>query len=128
MTILIVEDNREMRRIMKAIVAGLAHRVEERANGCDALTAYATCRPDWVLIDVRLPGMDGIAAVREIRSRFPDARLLIVTQYDDCGLRQAAQAAGASDYVLKDDLLRLRALLDGAAERNPQRPIKRGDD
>jgi CheY-like chemotaxis protein len=118
MTILIVEDNPEMRRIIKAIVADLAHRIEERADGCEALEAYQACRPDWVLMDVRLPGLDGIAAVQQIRAKFPGAQVLMVTQYDDHDLRQAARAAGACGYVLKDDLLRLRTMLRETGEKD----------
>ena len=113
MTILIVEDNHEMRRIIKAIVGGLAHRIEERGDGREALAAYRECRPDWVLMDIRLPGLDGIGAVRQIRSQFPEAQVVMVTQYDDEDLRRAARVAGACEYVLKDDLIRLRKLLGG---------------
>jgi CheY-like chemotaxis protein len=113
MTILIVEDNHEMRRIIKAIVGDLAHRIEECGNGSEALAAYRECRPDWVLMDIRLPGLDGIGAVRQIRSRFPEAQAAMVTQYDDEDLRRAARVAGACEYVLKDDLIRLRRLLSG---------------
>ena len=111
MTILIIEDNQEMRRIIKAIVADLAHRIEERGDGSEALAAYLACRPDWVLMDIRLPGLDGIAAVRQIRARDPQAHVVMVTQYDDEDLRRAAAMAGASGYVLKDNLLPLRKLL-----------------
>ncbi len=111
MTILIVEDNREMRRMIRAIVAGLADHVEERENGSEALAAYQAHRPDWVLMDIRLPGLDGIAAARQIRSSDSRARIVIVTQYDDGDLRQAASAAGACGYILKDDLMPLRQLI-----------------
>ena len=118
MTVLIVEDNQEMRRVIKAIVADLAHRIEECGGGSEALAAYQACRPDWVLMDIRLPGIDGIAAVREIRSRDPEAKVLMVTQYDDEELRRAARVAGARGYVLKDDLWPLRKfLIEGCVER-----------
>ncbi len=118
MIILIVEDNREMRRVIKAIVGDLAHRIEERSEGSEALDAYLACHPDWVVMDIRLPGLDGIAATRQIRSRDPRARVVIVTQYDDLELRRAASEAGACGYVLKDDLSPLRKLLvEGTKER-----------
>jgi len=107
---LIVEDNHEMRRVIKAIVGGLADRIEERGDGREALAAYRECRPDWVLMDIRLPGLDGIGAVRQIRSRFPEAQVVMVTQYDDEDLRRAARVAGACEYVLKDDLIFFRML------------------
>ncbi len=97
--------------MIRAIVGDLAHHIEERAAGTEALAAYQACRPDWVLMDIRLPGLDGIAAVRQIRGGDPRARIVMVTQYDDEDLRRAAGAAGACGYVLKDDLLSLRKLL-----------------
>jgi CheY-like chemotaxis protein len=111
MTILIVENNRQMRRMIRTVIASFATRVEELENGADAAAAYDACRPDWVLMDIRLPGLDGIAAVREIRRLDPEARVVMVTNYDDDELRRAARQAGACAYVLKDNLLRLRQLL-----------------
>ncbi len=55
--------------------------------------------------------MDGLEATRRLRTAFPDARIIIVTQFGDAHLRAAAAAAGASDYVRKDNLLELRRLL-----------------
>lgn len=75
------------------------------------VTAYAAQRPDWVLMDIDLPGQDGITATRALLTANPTARVLIVTGYDDAELRRAAAAAGACGYVLKEDLFDLRRLL-----------------
>ncbi len=55
--------------------------------------------------------MDGLTATQRIHAAYPEAQILMVTQYDDRELRAAASAAGASGYVLKDDLLGPRSLL-----------------
>src|SRR4029453_15300260 len=105
MSLMIVEDNEPMRRMIRSMVADLAERIDECGDGAEAYARYADRRPDWVLMDIAMPGMDGIPATRQIMAAFPDARVLIVTNYDDAELRAAALAAGACGYVLKDNLL-----------------------
>jgi CheY-like chemotaxis protein len=113
--LLIVEDNRAMRSLIKSIIADLAEGVSECGDGAEALPAYAECRPDWVLMDVRMKELDGISATRQIKAAFPDAQIVIVTDYDDPKLREAARRAGAREYVLKENLLDVRRIL-GAPE------------
>lgn len=111
MKLLIVEDNARMRGLLRSVVADLCESVTECADGARALGAFDDCRPDWVLMDVRMPGLDGISATGRIREAFPAARVVIVTGYDDAKLRRAASAAGACAYVLKEDLFELRRVL-----------------
>ena len=111
MKALIVEDNELMRRLIKNLIGGLADVVIECGSGEAACEAYAANRPDWVLMDVQLPGLDGITATRRIKAAFPDAHILIVTEHGDEPLRQTARDAGACGYVLKENLLALRELM-----------------
>jgi CheY-like chemotaxis protein len=111
LNLLIVEDNREMRGLIKSVVADLAGDVCECSDGAGALSAYAERRPDWVLMDIRMKELDGISATRQIKAAFPDARIVIVTDYDDPKLREAARSAGAREYVLKENLLDVRRIL-----------------
>lgn len=111
MSLMIVEDNEPMRRMIRSIVADLAERIDECGDGAEAYARYADRRPDWVLMDIAMPVMDGITATRGIIADFPDARVLIVTDYDDAELRAKAREAGALGYLLKDNLLDLRLLL-----------------
>ncbi len=110
-SMLLVEDNYEMRALLRELVADLASAVHECSDGAQALAAYAAHRPDWVLMDIAMKDLDGIGATRAIKSAYPDAKVIIVTGYDEAELRQAAQAAGACGYVLKDNLLELRRWL-----------------
>jgi CheY-like chemotaxis protein len=87
MTLLIVEDNPAMRRLIRSLVQDLADRVEDCGNGVDAVAIYRERRPDLVLMDIELPGMDGILATRAITAEFPAARILILTQYADGRMR-----------------------------------------
>jgi CheY-like chemotaxis protein len=111
-SVLIVEDNEPMRRMIKTLIADVATEVHERGDGLEALSAYRAQRPDLVLMDVAMPGVDGITATREITSAFPEAKIVIVTDYDDAELREAACAAGACGYVLKENLLAIRELIN----------------
>ena len=109
--VLIVEDNPEMRRLLKRLLADLAAEVAECDDGRGALQAYSDCQPDWVLMDIEMKVTDGITATRQIRAVFPEAKVFIVTNHDNPRLRQAARQAGACHYLLKDDLLEVRRLL-----------------
>ena len=109
MKLLIVDDNAAVRRLIRSIVLPFACEIYDCADGADALSAYQAHRADVVLMDIR---MNGIQAVRQIKAADPEAKIVIVTDYDDESLRHAAMRAGACSYVLKDNLLELSGLLD----------------
>ena len=111
MKVLIVEDNPLMRRMIRRMVAGVADQISECADGETACSLYRELRPDWVLMDIELGQVNGIAATRRIKADDPDARVVIVTNYDDDHLRETAAVAGACGYVLKEDLAVLRQIL-----------------
>lgn len=113
MRLLIVEDNAGMRRLMISLISDLVGAIRECTDGSEALAAYGDFQPDLVLMDIKMEKMDGIAATEQIRATFPHARIAIVTDYDDVRLRAAARHAGAFAYLLKEDLLAIRALLRG---------------
>jgi CheY-like chemotaxis protein len=115
MILLIVDDNQQMRRLIRSVVSDMAEAIAECCDGALALAAYAEQRPDWVLMDIRMHEMDGITATKGIKASYPEAHVCIVTDYDDRELRQAARDAGAEGYVVKEDLLMLRQLLVVAA-------------
>ena len=115
MKLLIIDDNQEMRQEIKYLVADFADEIHECGDGSDALTAYERHRPDWVLMDIVMKQVDGLEATRLIKSFWPEAKIVIVTSYDDNDLKKAARSAGAYEYVLKDNLLDLRRVLLGEA-------------
>ena len=110
-TVLIVDDNREMRELVAQIVRKVSAAVFECEDGDEVLAAFALHRPDWVLMDVEMKRMDGLAATAELTRAYPEANVVIVTRYTDEQTRQAAREAGARHFVAKDDLIRLRDLL-----------------
>jgi CheY-like chemotaxis protein len=105
MNLLIVEDNPKMRRMIKSIVASVAEHIDECEDAEAALALYTKNHPDWVLMDIHLKETNGIEATREITSIFKDAKIIIVTNYNDAAFRESAREAGAVDYVLKENLL-----------------------
>ena len=119
MKVLVVEDNPQMRQLIHSVVADLADSVIECCDGEEAVAAYAAQQfssDDRVLMDLQMPRVDGLEATRRIRADFPNAHIIIVTQYDDPHWRLAATEAGARGYVLKENLLELRSRLQAAQE------------
>jgi CheY-like chemotaxis protein len=114
-TILIVEDNATVRRLIRRAIAHLTSDIHECEDGADAIKAYSEYQPDLVFMDIRMPRMDGLAATRQIMQLHPKARIVIVTDYDEEELRLAAFAAGAWGYALKDNLTELETLVSKAS-------------
>jgi CheY-like chemotaxis protein len=110
--LLIVEDHAETRQEIKNLLSDLGEIYECR-DGSEAFSVYAQHRPDWVLMDIKMERMNGIAATRKIKASYPEARIVIVTGYDDAELREAAKRAGACEYVVKEKLMEVRRVLTG---------------
>ena len=109
--LLIVDNSERMRRMIKRLIKSVLAEVWECSDGSQALEDYTAHRPDWVLMDIEMKDVDGIDATRQIRAAFPDARIVIVSNYDSDELRAAASTAGACGYVVKENLIELRRLL-----------------
>jgi len=111
MKLLIVDDNSDTRKLIRSIMKPYGHEILESWAGSDAVKLYGAHKPDCVLMDIEMEGMDGIAATRTIKREYPDARIIMVTMHDDPRQRSAAREAGAAGYVLKENLTELPALL-----------------
>jgi two-component system response regulator DegU len=119
MRLMIVDDNARVRRMIVEVAAPPKADVIECADGSQALPVYLLHRPDIVLMDIALGGVDGIAAAGLILGADPHARVVMVTDYDGEELREAAQAVGACGYVLKENLFELRGLLEQLGRGRP---------
>jgi CheY-like chemotaxis protein len=111
MKLLIVDDNSNTRKLIRSIMKPHGYDILESQNGSDAVRLYAASKPDCVLMDIEMEGMDGIATTRTIKHEYPEARIIMVTMHDDPRQRLAAREAGAAGYVLKENLTELPALL-----------------
>jgi len=101
--ILLVDDHEVVRLGLKSLLARNPQFqvVAEASNATEALERVARYRPDVVVMDIRLPGKNGIETTREIKQQFPDTQVIMLTSYAEDDLLFDAIAAGASGYVLK---------------------------
>jgi DNA-binding NarL/FixJ family response regulator len=101
--VLVVDDHHVVREGLRRIL-NLDEAIEvigEARSGEEAIAKAVSLSPDVVLMDLKMPGMDGIAATREIKQRLPDVNVLVLTLYAEDFVKQAVEA-GVSGYLLKD--------------------------
>ncbi len=139
--VLVVDDDDLMRAGLRSVLASddTIEVVGEASDGHAALTSARALHPDVVLMDIRMPVLDGISATRELLATSPDARVVVLTTFDDDEYVFGALAAGAAGFLLKrtrpeelisaihtiaagDALLSpsvTRAVIDRVADRQP---------
>jgi DNA-binding NtrC family response regulator len=116
-TVLIVDDEKNIRSHLATYVRGLGHRAEAASDGAEALRFLDRSDVEVVFADIRMPGMDGVELLREVRRRRPDTAVVLMTAY--ATVRGAVQAMreGAYDYLVKPfDLDEAGMLLDRLLE------------
>jgi two-component system KDP operon response regulator KdpE len=99
-TILVVDDEPQIRRVLRATLSSNGYEVIEAQSGQEAIEMVVTERPELILLDVNMPGMNGLEACNKIRMSF-DGPLIMVTVRDRERDKIAALDAGADDYVVK---------------------------
>ena len=102
--LVLVDDNDLVRESLRDMLADEPdiEVVGEAADGREAIVLCSHLQPDLVLMDVRMPNMDGLASTREVKRRYPRIAILMVTAHDDPDYLLEALKAGAAGYVLKD--------------------------
>lgn len=101
--ILLIEDNAQNRYLTKFLLEQRGHRILEAHTGPVGLEMAAQLRPDLILLDIQLPGMDGHAVARALKSdaALKDIPIVAVTSYAMAGDREKCLAAGAEGYIEK---------------------------
>lgn len=100
-TILVVDDAAFMRMMIRDILAKEGYRIEEAVNGRDAIEKYDQVLPDLVTLDITMPEMNGIDALKAIREKDPAARVLMVSAMGQQQMIVEALESGAMDFLVK---------------------------
>jgi DNA-binding NarL/FixJ family response regulator len=122
MNLLIVDDHSGYRALIRRLIARPGDEVRECASGEAAVELLGGFVPDFITIDLVLPGMNGFAAICAFRRECPTARIVMVSSFYDPACRVAAESLGAETFVGKGDLVRLCSLVAGGAEGLPSAP------
>jgi len=101
--VLIAEDQPRARRSLRALLATLPMPlvIKEATHGSEAIDAMEAFQPDLVILDIRMPVMDGLEAMHIIKERWPDTKIIIYSMYPEYS--EPAQAAGADRFIDKSD-------------------------
>lgn len=103
--VLVVDDHLMVRKGLRLMLEEASEEIELVGDASDGLVAVALveqCQPDVVLMDIRMPGLDGIAALKRIRTSWPQVAVIILTTYDEDDVLIRGLRAGACGYLLKD--------------------------
>lgn len=120
--ILIVDDEQSVREVLSEYFIEQGYEVETAGDGEEALAQVQRNTPDLVLLDVRMPGIDGVETLRRLRAIAPDVAVIMVTANEDVGLARDTLKLGALDYVAKpfDFAYLERAIMAGLAQAQAQ--------
>jgi two-component system chemotaxis response regulator CheY len=99
--ILTVDDAAFVRRWCAAVLSKAGHEVVEAEDGDAAVALFREHEPDLVLLDVLMPGKDGLAVLKEMRAHDPDARIVMLTTQGQLDTVREAKRLGARDFLLK---------------------------
>ena len=105
--ILIVDDHAALRRTVRHLFDASDIEILEAGSGEEAIVTFATKHPDWVIMDLRMPGIGGIKATEAIHHSNARARIVVISQFDEPEYREQARKAGAIEFVNKENMARL---------------------
>lgn len=105
---LIVDDDARFRKRLKKFLDSVpfVDVIGEAATGQEAVARGLELKPDLVLMDVRMPGMNGVNATRRLKDELPQTKVIVLSVYDLQEYKDAALASGASDYVVKKSMIK----------------------
>lgn len=109
--ILVVDDSPAVREVVRQFWTPAEALILEAASGEEAILRYSDERPDWVVMDLRMPGMGGLRAMEAIRRLDHEARIIAMSQFVEPECATAARRAGALQFVNKEDLLQITRVI-----------------
>jgi two-component system cell cycle response regulator DivK len=122
MKLMVVDDHDVMRKIICELLARPGVEIRECVTGEQAMQSARAFQPDWIIMDVNLPGVTGFAATEIIRTEIPSVRVVIVSAGDRNYLREQALTSGAEHFLAKHNLVELPQMVYGD-EEPPQPPV-----
>ena len=125
--VFLADDHAVLRAGLKALLETEPDMtvVGEASDGFDCVEQVVEIRPDVILLDINMPGCNGVEALKKLRVLLPESRVLMLTMHDDGGYLRQVLSAGAAGFVLKqaasEELLAaIRAVIDGGVYLHPQ--------
>lgn len=117
--LLVVDDHAAFRATVRQMFEGLNVAIIEADSGEEALRLFAAEHPDWVVMDLRMPGMGGIKATEAIHDLDTSARIIVISQFTEPEWNEQARRAGATDFVSKEHLAQLVGIIDRQSPLKP---------
>jgi two-component system NtrC family response regulator len=99
--ILVIDDDNSLRRVLEYNLQEAGYRVAAASSGEEGLRMFAELAPSLVITDMKMPGMDGMQVLKEVKERSPDTLVIIITAFGTVDVAVAAMKAGAHDYITK---------------------------
>ncbi len=120
-TVLVADDNEVAQRLCRRVLEKAGHRVLTASDGQEAVTIELAQSPDMILMDVAMPGMDGLEAMRQIKAQKPEMTIVIASAHSMASDRERFLAAGADDVLSKPfKLTDLTGVVDRLTHRTPR--------
>ena len=111
-----------LERIIQESYPGLLEIVDTAVDGVDLMEKLERCKPHIVLLDIKMPRMNGLEAADQIRKKYPDIQMVVISAYSDFSFAKQALKLGVTDYLLKPYLdSELRETLDKVISRSRER-------
>ncbi|MEW5762452.1 MAG: response regulator [Bacillota bacterium] len=110
--LLIVDDQPAIRQLIREALAGEGYEVKTAASGCEAIAFVAARRPDLIITDLKMPGMNGLEMLAEIQRIAPGIPVILITAYGELSSTQEAERVGVRRLLIKPfDINDLRAVV-----------------
>lgn len=122
--LLIVDDQAGVRRLLYEAFSEDGYNIEQASGGAEALQKIGLKIPDLMLLDIKMPGMNGLETLRELRKTRPDLTVVMMTAYGELDMINEAKSMGVVHYIVKPfDLNEVRYLVKGLLKEKTPRKV-----